>query len=40
LVMVGARGFKTSISFSWGGGRAQPEGDETLGSEGVGERIA
>jgi hypothetical protein len=25
--MVGARGLKTSISFSWGGGRAQPEGD-------------
>lgn len=38
--LVGARGFKTSISFSWSGGRAQPEGDETPRSEGVGERTA
>jgi DNA invertase Pin-like site-specific DNA recombinase len=38
--LVGARGLKTSISFSWGGGRAQPEGEESPRSEGVGERIA
>jgi hypothetical protein len=40
VVMVGARGFKTSISFLLAGGRAQPEGDETPRSEGVEERIA
>ena len=40
VVMVGARGLKTSISFSWSGGRSQPEGEESPRSDRAGERSA